>query len=143
MSGGQPWSPYARSAGQTSRLLPPTLTSWRASVQHLITPFSGTVADSPRCMELSKTVPSVSRPSYLPVTVSVALGVAPVPGVIGIMIRPEAVLSLPAHGPPGHQGFRDDGRESKDSLLVQGGTRRRELKLMRSRRSSPPRRGRY
>src|SRR5256712_14139755 len=95
MSGGQPWSPYARSVGQTSRLLPPTLTSWRASVQHLITPFSGTVADSPRCIELSKTVPSVSRPSYLTVTVSVALGDAPVPGVIGIMIRPEAVLVAP------------------------------------------------
>src|SRR4029453_3424616 len=95
MSGGQPWSPYARSAGQTSRLLPPTLTSWRASGQHLITRFTGTVAGSPRGIELSKTLPSVSRPSYLTVTVSVALGYAPVPGVIGIMIRPEAVFVAP------------------------------------------------
>src|SRR5439155_17090840 len=97
MSGGQPWSPYARSAGQTSRLLPPTLASWRASVQHLITPFSGTVADSPRCLELSKTVPSISRPSYLTDTASLALGVAPVPGVIGIITRPEAVVVPPGY----------------------------------------------
>ena len=46
--GGAPLSPYARSDGQMTRLFPPTFMSWTASVQHLITLFSGNVTGSPR-----------------------------------------------------------------------------------------------
>src|SRR5207244_1424931 len=62
MRGGAPRSPYARSAGHTSRLLPPTFIICTPSVQQRITPLSGNVTGSPRWYELSKTVPSVSVP---------------------------------------------------------------------------------
>src|SRR5438093_1365085 len=75
------------SEGQTRRLLPPTFMSCNPSVQHLMTPFSGKVAGSPRLMELSNTVPSVSvdaptraaggRPRAWGVSSSSVVGCAP------------------------------------------------------------------
>src|SRR5262249_43602010 len=61
--GGAPRSPYAMSDGQTSRALPPFFIIWTPSVQHLITPFSGNSAGSPRCTDLSTTLPSLTLPS--------------------------------------------------------------------------------
>src|SRR5947199_124002 len=65
------------SEGQTSFALPPTFIIWSPSVQHLMTPFSGKVAGSPRCTELSNTVPSVSLPVECTLTVSAAVGAPP------------------------------------------------------------------
>ena len=66
------------------------------SVQHLMTPLSGKVAGTPpRFLVLSKTVPSVRRPSYCTLTRLVGVGVAPVPGVTVRKTIPDGVTTAP------------------------------------------------
>ena len=61
-----------------------------------MTPLSGKVAGTPpRFLVLSKTVPSVSRPSYCTLTRSVGFGISPVPGVTVRKTSPDGVTTAP------------------------------------------------
>src|SRR5581483_10660820 len=55
-------SPYARLAGINNSYFDPTFISSSASVQPLITPFTGNVAGWPRLYELSNSVPLINVP---------------------------------------------------------------------------------
>src|SRR6266581_3323823 len=63
MTGGEPRSPYAIEDGHTTCAFSPFFIFCSASVQQGTTPFSPNSAGSPRLIELSKTVPSMSLPS--------------------------------------------------------------------------------
>ena len=61
MAGGDPRSPYAVEEGHTIWAFPPFFIFCSASVQQGTTPFSGNSAGSPRLIELSKTVQTITE----------------------------------------------------------------------------------